>query len=50
VNVDNGKFRLYVASNAMEIYFTDIRNRTNVQGRMSIDIYLLLFIDNIPPE
>ena len=43
MNVDNGKFRLNVASNAMEMYFTDIRNRTKVQGRMSIDISFVVY-------
>jgi hypothetical protein len=43
VNVDNGNFRLKVASNEMEVYFTDIRNWTNVQGHMSIDILFVVY-------
>jgi hypothetical protein len=43
LNVDNGDFRLKVASNEMEMYSTNIRNRTNVQGRMSIDILFVVY-------
>jgi len=42
-NVENGNFRLNVASNAMEMCFTDIRNRTNVQGRKSVDILFVVY-------
>lgn len=43
MNMDNGNFRLKVVSNEMEIYFTDIGNRTNVQGHISIDILFVVY-------